>query len=429
MSKNGLRVALFCGGRGSASIIRALCSRSDVRLSLIINGFDDGQSTGVMRRLIPVLLGPSDFRKNLSYVLNPQAPQQMALRHLIEQRLIGSRQLFGADGLLGFASHGDTARLSPHLSGPLSQLEVPCRERIREHLSRFFEYVAGNERALTCRDISLGNLLFAGIYLETRDFNTAIRRFGELCSTGAEILNVTDGACRWLVALKENGELLACESDIVGHQSPIPIASLYLLEQPVGPDEQLLLAPLSFRQKHTWLRERDMPLDVSTEAASAIAGADMIIYGPGTQHSSLLPSYRVAAAAIRRSQALLKVLVINLDMDHDIQGLSATDILDRALASMKDPFNENRVITHAIYNTAHDEHRGSIGIELEKLSGFSSYRGVSIIAENYRDPKQPTVHHGSRVVDQVFALLGHTVRSRDRARRMAPTDTFPIITR
>jgi 2-phospho-L-lactate transferase/gluconeogenesis factor (CofD/UPF0052 family) len=326
MSKNGLRVALFCGGRGSASITRALLSRSDLCLSLIINGFDDGRSTGVVRKLIPGLLGPSDFRKNLSYVLNPQAPQQMAMRCFIEKRLISSRQLFGTDGLLGFASHGDTARLSPHLSRPLSQLEVPCRERVREHLYRFFEYIAGNERALACRDISVGNLLFAGIYLETRDFNAAIRRFGELCSAAAEILNVTDGACRWLIALKENGELLACESDIVSPQSPIPIANLYLLEYPVGPAEQLRLAPLSFQEKHAWLRERDMPVDVSTEAANAIVRADVIIYGPGTQHSSLLPSYRVAASAIRKSRALLKVLIINLDRDHDIQGLSATDI-------------------------------------------------------------------------------------------------------
>lgn len=414
MSKNTLRVALFCGGRGSASITRALLSRSDVRLSLIINGFDDGRSTGVVRKLIPGLLGPSDFRKNLSYVLNPQVPQQMALRRLVETRLTGSRQLFGTDGLVGFALHGDIARLSPHLSQPLSWLDGQCRERIREHLHRFLAYVVGNERVLACRDISVGNLLFAGIYLETRDFNAAIRRFSGLCSTEAEILNVTDGACRWLVALKENGELLACESDIVGHQSPAPIASLYLLEHPIGPTVQPRLAPLSLQQKHAWLHERDMPVDMSTEAASAIVGADLIIYGPGTQHSSLLPSYRVAAAVIRRSRARLKVLVINLDMDHDIQGLSATDILDRTLASMQDPCNENRVITHAIYNTAPNEQRDNVGIEFEKLSDVSSYRGVSIIAGNYRDPKQPTIHHGPRVVDRVFELLGHTVGSMDR---------------
>jgi 2-phospho-L-lactate transferase/gluconeogenesis factor (CofD/UPF0052 family) len=409
MRKNGLRAALFCGGRGSASITRALLSHSDVRLSLIINGFDNGQSTGVVRKLIPGLLGPSDFRKNLACVLHPRVPQQMALRRLIETRLTSRQQLFGTDGLLGFVSHGDPARLRPPLSQSLASLDIPCRECVREHLHRFFAYVAGNERALACGDISVGNLLFAGIYLETLDFNAALQRFTGLCSAGAEILNVTDGACRWLTALKENGELLACESDIVGPQSPSPISSLYLLGHPIGPAESLRLAPLSFRQKHAWLRERDMPVDVSTEAARAIVAADMIIYGPGTQYSSLLPSYHVAAAAIRRSHARLKVLIINLDTDHDIQGLSATDILDRALAFMQDRFNEHRVITHAIYNTAHDEHRDSIGIELKKLSGASSYRGVSIIAGNYRDPKQPTIHHGPRVVERIFELLGHTI--------------------
>jgi 2-phospho-L-lactate transferase/gluconeogenesis factor (CofD/UPF0052 family) len=425
MHTNGLQVALFCGGRGSASIIRTLLTRSDVRLSLIINGFDDGKSTGVVRHLVPGLLGPSDFRKNLSYVLNPRTPGQVALRHLIEHRL-SSRQLFGTAGLRGFASHGDPARLSPPLSTLLSQLESPCRERVREQLGGFFAYIAGHESPLAHGDISLGNLLLTGLYLETWDFNTAIRRFGEFCAAQAELLNVTDSTSRWLVALKANGELLASESAIVGPQSPSPITSLYLLANPLGPAEQRRLAPLSWQQKHAWLCERDLLLDVSTEAAHAIESADVVIYGPGTQHSSLLPSYRVAAAVIRRSRARLKVLILNLDVDHDIQGLSATNLIDRALAYMHDPYNAQGVITHAIYNTSHDVHGNCLGIDLHKLSDCSVYRRVRFIAGNYRNPQQPTTHHGPRVVDQVFALLGPLLGAgpcglaHDRAVQQAP---------
>ena len=41
-------------------------SRPDVALTIAINGYDDGASTGEVRRFLGDSLGPSDFRKNAS---------------------------------------------------------------------------------------------------------------------------------------------------------------------------------------------------------------------------------------------------------------------------------------------------------------------------------------------------------------------------
>src|SRR6202000_3479131 len=82
-----MRIVLFCGGRGSATIIRALLRRPDVDLTLIVNAFDDGLSTGELRDFIPGMLGPSDFRKNLSYLLDLHSNQQYALTRFLEFRL------------------------------------------------------------------------------------------------------------------------------------------------------------------------------------------------------------------------------------------------------------------------------------------------------------------------------------------------------
>ena len=58
-------VTLFSGGRGGASIARQLLRTPGIDLSLVINGYDNGLSTGALRRYLPGMLGPSDFRKNL----------------------------------------------------------------------------------------------------------------------------------------------------------------------------------------------------------------------------------------------------------------------------------------------------------------------------------------------------------------------------
>ena len=57
---------LFSGGRGSAALARQLVSSPAVSLTIVINGYDDGASTGEVRRFLGDSLGPSDFRKNAS---------------------------------------------------------------------------------------------------------------------------------------------------------------------------------------------------------------------------------------------------------------------------------------------------------------------------------------------------------------------------
>ena len=81
------KVAVFCGGRGSATIIREFLRWPNVQLTLLVNAYDDGLSTGALRKFIPGMLGPSDFRKNLSYLLDLYSDEQYALKTLIELRL------------------------------------------------------------------------------------------------------------------------------------------------------------------------------------------------------------------------------------------------------------------------------------------------------------------------------------------------------
>src|SRR3954466_7273503 len=61
-----VRVVLFSGGRGSGALTRQLVARPGVSLTVAINGYDDGASTGEVRRFLGDSLGPSDFRKNAS---------------------------------------------------------------------------------------------------------------------------------------------------------------------------------------------------------------------------------------------------------------------------------------------------------------------------------------------------------------------------
>ncbi|MBX6167590.1 MAG: hypothetical protein IRY84_08130 [Thermobispora bispora] len=51
-------VTMFIGGRWAAGIARGTLGTPGVALSLVVNGYDNGLSTGALRRYLPGCSGP-----------------------------------------------------------------------------------------------------------------------------------------------------------------------------------------------------------------------------------------------------------------------------------------------------------------------------------------------------------------------------------
>ncbi|MFN0109149.1 MAG: 2-phospho-L-lactate transferase CofD family protein, partial [Blastocatellia bacterium] len=77
---------------------------------------------------------------------------------------------------------------------------------------------------------------------------------------------------------------------------------------------------------------------INSRLLDRIAEADLIIYSPGTQHSSLFPSYLTPGLgeAIARNLTAVKLLITNLQEDAEIPDSSAVDIIERAVYYLKD---------------------------------------------------------------------------------------------
>src|SRR5512132_832940 len=82
-----LNVVLFSGGTGTNSITEALLRQQSIALTILINAYDDGHSTGRLRRFIPDMLGPSDVRKNVNRLMPVEERSQRALRAISDHRL------------------------------------------------------------------------------------------------------------------------------------------------------------------------------------------------------------------------------------------------------------------------------------------------------------------------------------------------------
>jgi len=312
-----LSVVLFSGGRGSGALTRQLVTRPGVSLTIAINGYDDGASTGEVRRFLGDSLGPSDFRKNASRLATELGTAPAALMALLDARL--------------------PADVAPDAA--VEQLQRAAADagdaRAADAIAAFLEQYRASGGAFSYADCSIGNLVFAGMYLrEGRDFNRAVDAYSQLLGlTPGLIENVTDGRDAYLVALDASGRLLRNEEAIVDARRQNTIDSIFLIDRPLTDADAQTLAGLVPERARAVLESRAANVSLNPRLAAKIAAADVIVYAPGTQHSSLFPSYMTPGLgeAIASNLRAIKLLVTNIQTDAEITGSTAVDLIDRAL--------------------------------------------------------------------------------------------------
>ncbi len=83
-----LRVTMFSGGTGSNRLTQAILEQwlHEIDLTILINAYDDGKSTGKIRRDFGIL-GPSDIGKNLIAAIDPRQTGASQLAKFLELTL------------------------------------------------------------------------------------------------------------------------------------------------------------------------------------------------------------------------------------------------------------------------------------------------------------------------------------------------------
>ena len=86
MRKNKINICLFSGGSGNQAFVQLLKNIPEIELNIIVNGYDDGKSTKELRKFGKEILGPSDFRKNLSHLMNVNTKSELIMSKIMNFR-------------------------------------------------------------------------------------------------------------------------------------------------------------------------------------------------------------------------------------------------------------------------------------------------------------------------------------------------------
>jgi 2-phospho-L-lactate transferase/gluconeogenesis factor (CofD/UPF0052 family) len=366
--RRSLSVVVFSGGRGSSVLSKELITHPDIALTLAINGYDDGLSTGEVRRFLGDSLGPSDFRKNASHLAQ-------ALHSCADETIAALDRRLPAG-----CTREQALAILTEIRGPIG-----------DRLARFAGELTRTGRPFDFSDCAVGNVAFAGSFLlANRQFNAAVDDYAALLQLPVGLIeNVSDGTNAFLVALDPDDRLLASEADIVDAKKQNRIKEIYLLDQPPTDDEHRVLAAMPGADRARWLDARERTIPVNPRLIERLKTADLIVYSPGTQHSSLFPSYLTEglSTAIARNLAAVKLLITNIQSDAELTGATAVDIVDRAVYYLREkgrrPVSTPFLITHYLFNDPSRGHDEAPYVPLGRLETLEDPRLIRI--SNYED--------------------------------------------
>lgn len=292
-----VNTVIFSGGRGCTSIIKSILEQTDINLSIVVNAYDNGKSTGRIRRFIPGLLGPSDIRKNVSTIMEFYGEFQIS--SFLEFRLQKKPTEYS---LLNFIEASQ-----PKNFALLTVKQYKFITIAIENFENYQKLIGSDFDTLDC---PVGNILIAGLFLQSNnDFNFAIDLYQKNflpVNSRAKVLNVTDGENFYLIARSDSGKIFMDEADIVVNKEQESIREISLVSDPQQYINENSFVNLT-RPK------------INPKVAEKLIGMEILIYGPGTQSSSLLPSYLTLGVMeeITKNLVAKKIFISNLIPDYD----------------------------------------------------------------------------------------------------------------
>lgn len=375
------RVVLFSGGSACRSVNVALCAH-EVELTRIVPAWDSGGSSKVIRKSLG-MLSVGDIRQAL-----------MTMAHGEERAgdvvtVCNARLLDAVDARAEFELYVDGAHPAMKTMAPgVRGVIVECLKLFRAYIGDDFDLRRG----------SIGNFILTGAYLAHRgDINAAITAFREICDIHGRVWPVSTRNDIQLTAVLRDGQEVAGQHRVTA----------------LDP-EQARCGIAHVRLQAGSVRESGA-IAANVVVIDAVRRADVIVFGPGSFFTSIVPHLLVdgIAEAIAGNRRARKFFIANI--------LECAETTGRTLAELVDLFLRECRAAHPA-GTADDAFLHYVLMNRDvlpsdgKVAGFRYLKGGNIeasqerhgfelVTENFEDMRRPGSHDGVAVASAVLSRL------------------------
>lgn len=390
-----LNFVVINGGRGAGTLIPALLEFPGSNVTSIVNAYDDGKSTGEIRKFFD-MLGPSDIRKVQELMLPKDDPDYDSNIGIFQYRFpenIGNKIARKEIDDFVFGSNNALCGFNFVSNIVISELRI----YLKEFLVGLDLIEVVKNKQFSFQDCSIMNCIYAGAFLKhERNIETASIAIDKLFKLKGQVLP-TSIENKKLVALRENGEMLYSEADIVELRSNVLIDRIFLLDQLL---DKKSFSQLSIDQKKLYLKKHHCFVGISKRAKLALNQADIIIYSAGTQHSSLYPTYLSVglAQSIADNSKALKVFITNIGADYETPTYKASDYIKGAYRYLQlsdhRQYSYNELFDYNLLNQSKNPGKSYVKLDKKSLDQIC----VPQVIEDFESEAHPGKHDGYKLL-------------------------------
>jgi HAD superfamily hydrolase (TIGR01484 family) len=399
------KTILFSGGTGSNNIVKSLI-KFNCKPKILINAYDDGKSTGDIRRKFN-LLGPSDIAKNISILLKES---KKGLKDFMDYRFPILENPEKLKTMLK-ESVASTDEENPIVS-LLYGVETSLRDKIKEFIKKFYylleSWETKEKKIYDLRDYALRNILYVGAFFYyNKDYVYTNKKLSNLfLLLGEIILNSQENL--WIVGITNKGNLLNAEESIINDHLGEEICEIFLVKNLLNEEQKKKFYSFkSIIEKIRYIKENfSIYPKADEEILEEINHSGLILFPPTTLHSSLFPTLitKGVSKAINQSNAL-KICVPNLvrERGHNTVVENILEIQRYLNWEIKEnPFTE---IDYIVINTHGNRTDGVINanrIPIDKKTFFQY--GFEAIEVYLEDENKKKLHNADLTVRIIISL-------------------------
>jgi uncharacterized cofD-like protein len=373
------RIVLFSGGTACRSLNLAL-SRTGVDLTRVVPSWDSGGSSKAIREKFDIL-SVGDIRQALMTMAHGEGCAGDVVK-ICNARL--------SDGLKADDARAEFDYYSEGRHPLLQRMEPGLRGAILNYL-QIFRSRAG--KAFDFRNGSIGNFILTGACIaHNNDINTAIFVFRKICGIAGNV---------WPSSLSNDIELGA----ELTNGTHVP--QQHLVTSLRGEDAEAGIATITLKRS-----KNDNDVTANDAVIEAISRAELIVFGPGSFYSSILPHLLVKdiVPAVEQNVSAAKVFIGNILQCSETQRCSLAALVDIFGQTWQAQGGVDRLpLTHVIANRQL--------FPFEKTAGSTPYLSngpleqvcdrlkAELVVGEYEDAWQRGRHDGEAVSGALASIL------------------------
>ena len=405
-----MSIILFSGGRGNKNLLKAIIENKSFKhkLGIIVNGLDDGASTGSIREIFDDKVhGISDFLK-VALALS----SRNELIKILEGRLPDTNNYQGNLKLLNAINTFISSPDDIFIFNNCRDLDK-YRAELQLHLSNFLEFVYKKYNYFPdMGDYKIGNIVFASLLIEnSMDFQEGLISFMKFLGIDSNKYKILQSSLEnsYLVGLLKNGSLLPNEASVVLTRTSDFIEKTFQIPRPLSAREIRLISSKELEEKISVIKEIEYIPKANNLAITDIQTSKAIIYGPGTPYSSLLPSLELSGIsdAIKSVEGP-KILVSNL-----VKETSNTITVENLVENMMEYISRSAsneqaslsdYLTHIIVpDNLNNSEEGWILVNPSNIA--KKYNSVEVVTGKIRSESDPSKHDGNELLKIIMKLI------------------------